>query len=98
MADTSWTKNPKLNNIDPRKLAILVELVNELEGKPLDKALPHLVAANKKLKEENLSFSKDENELLVEILGKNMSAKEKKQFEMMKNIIMAKKTDKKLPV
>ena len=34
MADTSWTKNPKLNNIDPRKLAILVELVNELEGKP----------------------------------------------------------------
>lgn len=91
MADTSWTKNPKLNNIDPRKLAILVELVNELEGKPLDKALPHLVAANKKLKEENLSFSKDENELLVEILGKNMSAKEKKQFEMMKNIIMAKK-------
>ena len=91
MADTSWTKNPKLNNIDPRKLAILVELVNELEGNPLDKALPHLVAANKKLKEENLSFSKDENELLVEILGKNMSAKEKKQFEMMKNIIMAKK-------
>lgn len=91
MADTSWTKNPKLNNIDPRKLAILVELVNELEGKTLDKALPHLVAANKKLKEENLSFSKDENELLVEILGKNMSSKEKKQFEMMKNIIMAKK-------
>ncbi len=91
MADTSWTNNPKLNNIDPRKLAILVELVNDLEGKPLDKALPYLMATNKKLKEEDLSFSKDENELLVEILGKNMSAKEKKQFEMIKNMVMSKK-------
>ena len=93
MADTSWTNNPKLNNIDPRKLAILVELVNDLEGKPLDKALPYLMATNKKLKEEDLSFSKDENELLVEILGKNMSAKEKKQFEMIKNMVMSKKNN-----
>ncbi len=91
MADTSWTNNPKLNNMDPRKLAVLMELVGELEGKPMDKALPYVIEANKKLKKQDMSFTKDENELLMDILGKNLSPKEKKQFEMIKNMIVSRK-------
>jgi hypothetical protein len=87
MADTSWTNNPKLSNIDPRKLVILMELMKEAEGKQMDKLLPLLMSTNKKLQEQNLSFSKDESDVMIDILTKNMNQKEKMQFEMMKKMM-----------
>lgn len=90
MADTSWSSNPKMNNIDPRKLAILLEVMKEAEGKSMDKLIPLIMNTNKKLQEQDLSFTKDESDMMIEILTKNMSPKEKMQFEMIKKI-MAKK-------
>lgn len=87
MADTSWSKNPKMMNVDPRKLAILMELVKEAEGKPMDKLIPLIINTNKKLKEQNLTFSKDESDIMIEILTKNMSPKEKAQFEMLRKMM-----------
>jgi hypothetical protein len=87
MADTSWTNNPKLNNIDPRKMTILLELMKEAEGKPMDKLVPLLLSANKKLQQQNMTFSKDESDVMIEILTKNMSPKEKQQFEMIKKMM-----------
>jgi hypothetical protein len=91
MADTSWTNNPKLNNVDPRKLAILMELMKEAEGKPMDKLLPLLMTTNKRLQEQNLNFSKDESDLMIDILSRNMSPKEKSQFEMIKKMMATRK-------
>jgi hypothetical protein len=91
MADTSWTNNPKLNNIDPRKLAILLELMKEAEGKPMDKLVPLLMNTNKKLQQQNMTFSKDESDVMIEILTKNMSPKEKSQFEMLKKMMANRK-------
>lgn len=91
MADTSWTNNPKLKNVDPRKLAILLDLVKEAEGKPMDKLVPLLVNTNKRLQQQNMTFSKDESEIMIEILTKNMTPKEKQQFEMIKKIMASKK-------
>jgi hypothetical protein len=89
MADVSWTNNPKLKNIDPRKLAILLELIKEAEGKPLDKVMPLLLSANKRLQDQNLAFSKEESELLFELLTKNMSPKEKMQVDMIRKMMAA---------
>lgn len=91
MADTSWTNNPKMKNVDPRKLAILLELAKEAEGMPMDRLVPLLMNTNKKLKEQNLTFSKDESDIMIDILTKNLSPKEKKQFEMIKKIMANKK-------
>lgn len=91
MADTSWTNNPKLNNIDPRKLAILLELVKEAEGKPMDKLVPLLMNTNKRLQQQNMTFSKDESDVMIEILTKNMSPKEKQQFEIIKKMMASRK-------
>lgn len=87
MADTSWTNNPNIKNVDPRKLAILLEVVKEAEGKPMDKLLPLLMNTNKKLREQDLTFNKDESDILIEILTKNMSPKEKAQFEMIRKMM-----------
>lgn len=87
MADTSWTNNPKLKNIDPRKMLILLELMREAEGKPLEQVLPLLVNTNKKLQQQNLTFTKEESEIMIDILTKQMTPKEKMQFEMMKRVM-----------
>ncbi len=89
MADTSWTNNPKLKNVDPKKLTILLELMKEAEGKPMDKLLPLLMTTNKRLQEQNLTFTKDESDLMIEILTKNMTPKEKQQFEMVRKMMAA---------
>ena len=92
MADTSWTNNPRLNNIDPRKLSILLDLMKEVEGKSLDQVFPLLMNTNKRLQEQNMAFSKDESDIMIEILTKNMTPKEKSQFEMVRNMMASRKT------
>jgi hypothetical protein len=87
MADNSWTSNPKLKNVDPRKMAILLELIKQAEGKPMEQLLPLLMNANKKLQQHNMTFTKDESDVVMDVLTKNMSPKEKSQFEMIKQIM-----------
>lgn len=79
-----------MKNLDPRKLAVLMELVKEAEGKPLDKLIPLIISTNKKLQAQNLSFTKDESEILIEVLTKNMSPREKAQFEMLRKLMIRK--------
>ncbi len=87
MADSSWMNNPKMKNVDPRKLTILLDLMKEAEGKPMDKLMPLLMNTNKKLKEQDLTFNKEESDVMLEILTKNMSPKEKMQFEMIRKMM-----------
>lgn len=91
MVDNSWTNNPKLRNVDPRKMAILLQLVKEAEGKPMEQLIPLLMNANKRLQQQNMTFSKDESDIIIDILTKNMSPKEKAQFEMIKKVMASRK-------
>jgi hypothetical protein len=85
--DNHWTNNPKLRNIDPRKMAILLDLMRQAEGKPMEQMLPILMAANKRLQQQNMTFTKDETDVMLEVLTKNMSPKEKAQFEMVRKFM-----------
>lgn len=86
MSDSS-----KNNKMDPRKLVILMELIKEAEGKSMDKMLPLIIKANKKLQDQNLAFTKDESDLMIEVLTKNMSPKDKTQFEMLRTMMANRK-------
>lgn len=89
--DNSWLNNPKLRNVDPRKLAILKELMKQAEGKSMEQLIPLLIAANKRLAQQNMTFTKEESELMLEALTRNMSPKERAQFEMIKKIMALRK-------
>lgn len=90
MKDVTWINHPAMKNIDARKLAILIDLMNEAEGKSTDKALPLLIKTNAKMKSLGLTFTPDETNLIVEILTKDMSPAEKQKVEMMKKMIAKK--------
>ncbi|MDF2845171.1 MAG: hypothetical protein K0R00_3597 [Herbinix sp.] len=87
MTDTSWSNNPKLKNIDPRKMAVLLDLIKESEGKSMDKLVPLLMNTNKRLQQQNLTFTKEESSLMIDLLTRNMNQKEKQQFEMIKKVM-----------
>lgn len=86
MKDLSWMNNPAMKNIDPRKLAILIDLANEADGVTTDKALPLLIKTNAKMKALGLTFTPDETSLIVEILTKDMSPADKQKVEMIKKM------------
>ncbi len=79
--------NPNAKNIDPRKLTIILEIMKEAEGKSMEQVLPLLIDTNKRLQAQNLSFTKEENDLLMETLTKNLSPKERTQFDMIRRMI-----------
>ncbi|MFV0342841.1 MAG: hypothetical protein ACK5JH_08090 [Anaerocolumna sp.] len=87
MKDMTWMNHPAMKNIDARKLAILVDLANEAEGKAPDKALPLLIKANAQLKAMNLSFTSEESDLMVKILTKDMSSSDKQKVDMIKKMM-----------
>lgn len=91
MKDSTWINHPAMKNLDARKLAILIDLMNEADGKPTEKALPLLVKTNAKMKSLGLSFTPEETNLIVEILTKDMSAADKQKVEMLKKMIAKKK-------
>lgn len=91
MNNFTWMNHPAMKNIDARKLTILMELANEAEGKSQDKLVPLLIKANAKLKSMNLNFTKEENDLLVDILTKDMSPAEKQKVEMIKKMAQSQK-------
>lgn len=83
----SWIHNPSIKDIHPRKLEIITELVKNADGKPITQSLPYLIQANKTLQQEGLMFTKEETGLIMDILTKDMSPKEKQQIEKMKSLI-----------
>lgn len=91
MKDLAWINHPAMKNIDARKLAILVDLANEAEGKSAEKALPLLISANAKLKALGLTFTTQESDLIVEILTADMPPQEKQKLELIKKMMPKKK-------
>jgi hypothetical protein len=92
MKDISWTENPLLKDIDPRKMEIITELITETKGKSVNMAMPALMKANNQLKSEGMSFTNEESALIMELLTKDMSPEEKIKLEKIK--LMLKKLKK----
>lgn len=90
MAESSMSNSQRMKNVDPRKLAVLLDLVKESEGKSMEQLLPLLMSTNKRLSDENLTFNKEESEIMMDILTKNMSSKEKTQFDMIRKMMSKK--------
>lgn len=69
MAKINWD-NPSLNQLSPEKLQLLKLISSDLESMDTNTAFSYILALNTKLKEQNISFSTTEyNILLSAIVG-----------------------------
>ena len=79
--------NPALAKMPPAKLAFLMELMQELQGKSMEEALPLLMSANQKASKTGISFTNDETDLLLDCFSAQLSSAEKKKLAMMRRML-----------
>ena len=81
------SNNPRLQNISPLKLKIIREIAEKSKGKTIEEMLPQIMKINKELQTRNISFSKDETALLLDVIEETIPPKDKAKFNMLKGFL-----------
>ena len=87
MKDLSWINHPAMKNMDARKMRVIVNLLNEVEGQPIEASLPAIMRANQELKRQGLSFTPQEQSVIMDVIGKDLSPAQKQKIEMVKTML-----------
>lgn len=87
MTESEFTQLPIYQSMTPIKQGVLLELLRSAQGTPLEKAMPLILQANNKLKSEGQSFSREESNLMIDLLTQNMSPAERAKVDMMRKFI-----------
>ena len=87
MSQSIFEQYDIFKTMHPVKIEVMKELAENMTGKELKDAAPLLMAATKKLKQHNQSFTQEKIRVLMEILTKDMNPQEKAKVEMMKKLI-----------
>ena len=85
--DFSILNHESLKNMNPKKVQILKELAAKTEGKADKEIATLLMETMKKMQKENLTFTKEESAVMMEILTRNMSPSERAKVDMMKKMM-----------
>lgn len=80
----NWKNNPAFLGMDAKKRTMVEFLFNSLNGKNINDVLPIITSWNMQLKQNNISFTKEENDLLTQIFLQELNPAQMQQFEMLK--------------
>ncbi len=87
MSSSLFERYDIFKNMHPKKLQVMKDLADEMEGKNIKDAAPMLMKAASELKRHDLSFSPEETAILLQILTKDMSPQDKAKVEMMQRVV-----------
>ena len=73
-------QHPVFQNLDPVKLEFLTQFMQQEKPSKMTDAMPFLMAQMMQAKKKNLSFTKEEIQLITEIITQNMSEKDRKRI------------------
>lgn len=83
----NFNSNPKLRNVDPVKLKIIMEIKEKSRTKSLDELLPEIMRINKELNRRNMNFTKEETGLLMDAIEESLTPDERKKFNLIKEFM-----------
>lgn len=69
-------------NIDPKKLKIMVDMLNEMNGKSMEQKVQVLFSYGVKMKDKGLQFTKQESEIIINSMKNNLTSAEKTKLDM----------------
>lgn len=69
-------------NIDPKKLKIMVDMLNEMNGKSMEQKVQVLFSYGVKMKDKGLQFTKQESEIIISSMKNNLTSAEKTKLDM----------------
>lgn len=84
--NNDWLKNPKLKNIDEKKLKLLISLAEQAEKKDPEKLLPFFIEVTSKANSMGITFNDDETDIILNVLKARMAPEDIKKIEMIKNL------------
>lgn len=70
MSDNTWMNDPALEGVDKSKLAFLEQLVIKSSTMTQKEMLPFLMSLSKLSRENNISFDKNEIQLIYSVIQK----------------------------
>ncbi len=82
-----FNQNPAFCRMDAKKQQMVTELVNSLEHKSLNQALPLLMSWQQNAQQQNITFTREENRMLTDLFMERLSPAQRKQYEALKTFI-----------
>lgn len=81
MEKNLFTDQPAFSNLSKEKLAFLMNFANMEKPTDMKKMAPFLLKMMNSAKKENINFSAEESNLLIQILKQNLSPQEAKKAD-----------------
>lgn len=75
-------KDPRSSSISPEKLKFIQGFIESNQKKSPDELLPQIMQLSNQMQAQGLSFNKQEMELLLDILKESMTPEERKQVDI----------------
>ena len=82
MQQQDFFASPEFQRLHPLKQQIMRELVKNSGNGSVESMIPKIISINKELNRRNLSFTKSESRLLINILTQDMSPTDKQKIDM----------------
>lgn len=82
-----FDKDPRLANVHPLKLQIIKQLAGSSSQKTIEQMLPDILKLNSELAKRNLSFTKNERDVLMDILTEQASPEDRRKIAMFRNML-----------
>ncbi len=79
--------DPRLGNIHPIKLQIIKQLATSSTNKSIEQMIPDMMRLNTELSKRKLPFTKNERDLLMDILAEQASPEDKRKIAMIRSIM-----------
>lgn len=80
----NWKEDPRLKDLDKKKLDMLEEFSEKVKRAPKNRLLPALLSLNMEAQAKGIVFSDQETEAIVSILSAGMTPQEQKKIDMLK--------------
>lgn len=77
----------EFQNLHPLKQQIIKEIANNSTKTSPELMLTKMMSINQELKKRNLSFSKAESKLLIQIMKSDMSADDQKKIDLLMGLL-----------
>ena len=83
----NFENDPRLKNMSPIKRAIIGEIMTGRSNASMETMLPEIMKINNELNKRKLSFTREESQLIIDIMMENASPAEKQEIQMLKSFL-----------
>ena len=87
MMNNRYNQPDSTKQIDPIKLKIINEIKEKSKGRSMEELLPEIMKIHKEMNRRNMSFTKEETEILMNNIESTLSPQDKQKFNMLKSFL-----------